>query len=114
MLTWYYDTPKNIMDAFGIFDDLTTRTTERKTATLDDKGIQIEMPGVRQEDLDVTVEGRTLRITAKSRHGREHTYTYTLKSNVDGGGITATLRDGLLEITLPKRQGTTPRKITVT
>lgn len=114
MLTWYYDTPKNIFDAFGVFDDLTTRSAEKKTATLDDKGIQIEMPGVRPEDLDVTVEGRTLRISAKSRHGREHTYTYTLKSNVDDGGITATLRDGLLEITLPKRQGTAPRRIAVT
>jgi len=114
MLTWYYDTPKNIYDAFGIFDELTSRSTERKTTTTDDGNIRIEMPGVRHEDLDVTVEGRTLRIKATSRHGREHTYAYTLKAAVDEGGITASLKDGLLEITLPKKQGTAPRKVTVT
>lgn len=117
MLTWYYDTARtpvfDLFDALKGFDDLDKRSAKKSKETIDDEGLKIEMPGVKSSDLDLTVESRTLRIKGKSRTGREFSYTYSLHSNVDSEAITAKLEDGLLEISLPKKPESTPRKISV-
>jgi HSP20 family molecular chaperone IbpA len=59
------------------------------------------------------VDGRTLKVSGKSRHGKEFSYTYTLRSTVDDSAIAASFQDGLLEISLPKKQETTVRKIPI-
>jgi len=115
MITRYYDTFRSpafdLLDSFGIFGtDLKTHRAD----SVDGEGIKIEMPGVGQSDLDVTVEGRMLKITGKSRTGRDFSYTYTLKSNVDETAIQAHLQDGLLEVKLPKKADSKARKIPVT
>ena len=116
MLTRYYDNFRSptidLLDSFGFFGDSTIQ--HRRADTVDSGGIKIEMPGVKQSDLEVTVEGRTLKISAKSRTGKEYAYTYTLKSCVDEGGIEAHLQDGLLEISLPKKAESKARKIPIT
>lgn len=117
MLTKYYNgfrSPSiDFFDSFGFFDDLVT--SQKRTADIiTDEGIKIEMPGVKQDDLEVTTEGRTLKIVAKSRHGKEFNYTYALRSSVDETAIKAKLQDGLLEITLPKKTESTARKIPIT
>ncbi len=117
MLTRYYDGFRSpafdLFDSFKFLDDVAT-IQRSKSDTIDETGIKIEMPGVKQSDLEVTVEGRTLRISGKSRHGKEFSYAYSLKSSVDDSAIQAKLQDGLLEITLPKKAETKARKIQVT
>ena len=118
MLTRYYDTMRtptfDLLDPFKIFVDHERSLYRHKADTIDDEGVKIELPGVKPSDVEVAVEGRTLKITGKSRHGTDFSYSYTLKSTVDDSSITAKLEDGLLSITLPKRQDSQPRKIAVT
>lgn len=119
MLTRYYDTMRapTLVDFFEPFRFLNeTEGTYRyhRADTIDDEGIKIELPGVKAEDIDVTIEGRTLKVTGKSRHGREFSYAYTLKPTIDDAVISAKLQDGLLSVTLPKKPEVEPRKIVVT
>lgn len=86
-----------------------------------DKEIQVkaEVPGFDREDLSVTVTDRTLTIKGESRkeeereegdlHRREirsgsFSRTLTLPDDVDGAKAKAKYKDGLLELTLPKRR----------
>jgi HSP20 family protein len=114
MITRYYDgfrTPTfDLLDSFGFFGDLQTKT---RSDSIDDEGIKIEMPGVKSSDLEVTVEGKTLKVSGKSRLGKEFSYAYTLKSLVDENSVTAHLQDGLLEIKLPKKLETKAKKIPI-
>jgi len=118
MLTWYYDSQRSrandFLDVLKSFDDFGIKAhSARSKETIDDNGIKIEMPGVKHEDLDVTIQGKTLKIHAKSRTGHEHSYRYTVHSSIDESAIEAKLEDGLLEITLPKKPESTPRKIKI-
>ena len=118
MLTWYYDSHRSnvndLLDVFNIFEDAKKNAASHKSmSTIDNEGIKIEMPGVKHTDLDVTLQGKTLKISAKSKHGKEHSYSYVLKSSVDESSITASLQDGLLEIKLPKKPESAVRKIEV-
>jgi HSP20 family protein len=116
MLTRYYDGFRSpavdVLDAFGFFSDLSYKTS--KIDSINEEGIKIEMPGVKQENLDISVEGRTLKVVGMSRHGKEFSYSYALKTCVDDTAIEARLQDGLLEISLPKKAETKPRKIKIT
>ena len=116
MLTRYYGSARvpmsDLFDALRFFDG--TESLSQRTDQIDDSGIKIEMPGVKTQDLDVSVEGKTLKVSGKSRHGKSFNYTYSLKSNVDVSSITAKLQDGLLDIALPKKAEESARKITVT
>lgn len=114
MLSLYNQFPVfDILDAIHYINDHDKSVTRRSRDLIDDSGIKIEMPGVKATDLDITIEGRTLKVTGKSRHGKEFSYSYVLKSGVDDASITSTLQDGLLEITLPKKKEVTARKIPI-
>lgn len=114
MLNRYYDsfrTPSlDFFDAFKIFEAI---DNVYKSDTIDDEGIKIELPGVKPSDVDVSLEGRTIKITGKSRHSKEFKYLYKLNSSVDDENITASLHDGLLSIIIPKKSEQAARKITV-
>ena len=93
--------------------------------------VEAELPGFRKEDVDITLENQTLTITAdrkiESKPGdqrkgdyllreRRHTRfqrSFTLPPTVDEQTVNAKLADGVLVITLNKREETKPRKITV-
>jgi HSP20 family protein len=97
-----------------IFDPFKMSEFQHDVDSIDEKGIKIELPGVKSSNLDVSVQGRTLKVTGKSRHGKEFSYVYSLKSSVDESAITAKFEDGLLDITLPKKSSeTTVRKIVI-
>lgn len=107
MPRWYFDTvhlpTHNLFDVFGILDDLDRKNYHHKPDVIDEEGIKIELPGVKASDLEITLESRTLKVTGKSRHGKELTYVYSLKSSIDESAITAKLENGLLSVTLPKK-----------
>ena len=97
-----------------------------------DKGdyvlVRAEMPGVRKEDLEITIAGDRLTLVARReveekeekddffRH--EMAYgrmfrTLRLPVEVMGDKATAELKDGIVEIHLPKVEVTTPHKVKV-
>jgi HSP20 family protein len=79
--------------------------------------LKAELPGVRKEDVSVELEGDTLTIKGerkeekeekgKKLHRVERFYgsfmrSFTLPGNVDAKAISAEMKDGVLEVHLPK------------
>ena len=91
--------------------------------------IKAELPGIRKEDLDVTVDEGVLTIKAEHNDNQEQTEngqlirqersyekfvrSLRLGANVDEETITAEYRDGVLHVTLPKVKEVQPRKVEV-
>jgi HSP20 family protein len=92
--------------------------------------VDAELPGFRKEDVDVTLENSTLTISAQRKDERkegekggdwllrERRYnqflrSFTLPPTVDDQTVQAKLTEGVLTITLNKREETKPRKVQV-
>jgi len=89
--------------------------------------VVMEVPGVNNEAVDISVENQVLKIEAKidpSKYdGMEPLYTeynvghfarsFTLSNKIDQQQISATLEDGVLILTLKKAKEAVPRKISV-
>jgi HSP20 family protein len=93
--------------------------------------VEAELPGFKKDEIDITLENQTLTISAQrsqeNRQGEqnkgelllhERRYTrflrsFTLPPTVDEQTVNARLQDGVLTITLNKREETKPRKIQV-
>lgn len=89
--------------------------------------VEAEMPGLKHEDLEITVVGAdlTVRGTRKrpvvegatyhrqERGEGEFARTLRLPVEVDSGRVEATLSDGVLLVKLPKAESAKPRKIQV-
>jgi HSP20 family protein len=90
--------------------------------------VKAELPGVKEEDLNVSVAGGTLTIEGEKKAESEvkkKGYYYseasygsfsrsiTIPSTVDASKIEANYDKGVLEITLPKAPEIKPKKITV-
>jgi HSP20 family protein len=96
--------------------------------TKDGFQLMVELPGVKQEDIQVSVEGETLTLKGERRreaevkedqyHRVERSYgrferSIVLPSVVDPSRVKATYRDGVLEIQLPKKEEAKPKAIKV-
>jgi HSP20 family protein len=90
--------------------------------------VSAELPGVKPEDVDITVTGNTLSIKGESHterdeeranvHYRERRYgtfsrTVELPSDIDTSKIEASFEHGVLKITAARAAGLQPRKIAV-
>jgi HSP20 family protein len=90
--------------------------------------VRVELPGVKPEDVDITVEDRTLTISGKRQfeetveqgnyHRREiftgeFKRTLVLPEGLNAGEITAKAENGLLSVILPRRPEALPRKVKV-
>lgn len=90
--------------------------------------VEAELPGIRNDDLDISVVGQQLLIKGRrpdfqpdegvSFHRRERgvgefVRVIELPVEVDADGVEAKLADGVLLITLPKAEAAKPRKIEV-
>jgi len=87
----------------------------------------LDVPGVKQENLDVTLENRVLTIKGSRKYdagvdelqmllGRAYgdfTLRYTLPETADGEQLVAFLADGVLTIRVPKQAKAQPRKIQI-
>jgi len=96
----------------------------------DKNGIKIvaEIPGVKQEDIKLSLENNVLTIRGEKKqlaeentervHRYERSYgaferSFALPSTVDPEKVEATHRDGLLTITVPKVEKARPREIQI-
>jgi HSP20 family protein len=90
--------------------------------------VKAELPGMKEEDIDVSVVGDTLTIKGERKAESEvkeedyyccersygsFTRSITLPSSVDPKNIEASYENGVLEISLPKAAEVKPKKITV-
>ena len=90
--------------------------------------LKAELPGVDPKDVDVRVENNLLTLRGErkfdnevkrdSYHRVERAYgafsrSFTLPNVVDTGNIKAEYRDGVLHMTLPKREEAKPRQIQI-
>jgi len=86
----------------------------------------VDVPGVKREELDVTLERGVLTIKGarkleadqndKMSLGRaygEFTLSYALPDSVDGERLSAELTDGVLTVRVPKHPKAQPRKIEI-
>lgn len=95
----------------------------------DDKFVvKAELPGIKENDIDVSVVGDTLYIRGEKKtetevkdedyYRCERSYgtfyrSIPIPSNVDANKIEASFDDGILEVTLPKSVKAKPKKIAV-
>ncbi len=88
--------------------------------------IAVELPGLKPEDVKVTVENQTLTIRGEKKqiaeekstrvHRYERTYgsferSFTLPSFVDSDKVAAKFDNGVLTVALPKAEKAKPREI---
>ncbi|MBV8894726.1 MAG: Hsp20/alpha crystallin family protein [Acidobacteria bacterium] len=86
-----------------------------------------DMPGVKEKDVDVTLKDGMLTLAGKVStelyNGLRPLYTeynignyyreFVLNEDIDESKIRATMRNGVLELTLPKKEHAKPRRIEV-
>ncbi|HKV70119.1 MAG TPA: Hsp20/alpha crystallin family protein [Gemmatimonadales bacterium] len=77
-----------------------------------DTRISAEIPGVKPEDVKVSVESSTLTIEGQ-KAGYSFKRSFTLPATVDAEGITANYEHGVLTVTLPKAEKAKARQIPV-
>ena len=90
--------------------------------------VSAEMPGAKKEDIRVSIDGNYVSISAQinkeqeEKHGNSlvrETYhgtvsrSFTLGSDVDDKAAAAKLDDGILRLTLPKREGAGSRTLKI-
>src|SRR5687768_2553593 len=91
--------------------------------------LEAELPGMKQEDFDLSIESNVITLRGERRfekteetdnyHRVERSYgaftrSFTLPQTVSGEGATAEYNNGVLRVTLPKREEAKPRRIEVT
>jgi HSP20 family protein len=90
--------------------------------------VKADMPGMRREDLDISILGNKLILKGKRKgetekkdknwlhaerwHG-SFERSFELPTEVDASNIKAAFKEGVLEVTLPKSEAAKPRQIKV-
>lgn len=103
----------------------------RVNVTENDKDYEVraEMPGVKKDDVRVSVDGNFVSISAEVRKDKEEKSAgrqlvresyygsvsrgFSLAHEIDSKAVVAKLDDGILKLTLPKREGTAARAIAI-
>lgn len=91
--------------------------------------VNAEIPGVNKDDIHVTVEGNRISISAEVKQEKEtkegermirceRSYgmasrSFTLADEVDQSKVQAKYNNGVLELTLPKKPGSTRKEISI-
>ena len=95
----------------------------------DDHGFRVQaaLPGLERKDIEIVLEDSVLTIKGERKNEQESKRTYfareigwgafsrsfRLPDNVDANKVSASYKDGVLMVELPKREEAKPRHITV-
>jgi HSP20 family protein len=97
--------------------------------TKDDLVVKLELPGLKKDDIDISLHDGTLTVSGERKHERkeetDETYrrerffgrfqrTVALPKPVKAEAVKAAYRDGILTVTLPKTEEAKPKQIEVT
>lgn len=107
------------------FEETSPRTNLYENG--DNFEIRAEVPGLEKDDLNVKIQGNYLEISGIRRSDAPEGYkshktergtgsfsrSFTLPSDVDATKVEATLKDGVLYLTLPKHEASKPKKISI-
>jgi HSP20 family protein len=91
--------------------------------------VNAELPGVRKEDIQVSIDGAEVTLTAEAKREKEaskdervlHTErvygkvsrSFTLPQEIDEAKAEAKFRDGVLELKLPKKVAAARKQVTI-
>jgi len=90
--------------------------------------VKVDVPGISKEEISLSVQGEVLTVQGEKKqeeeyseadcHRVERVYgrfqrTISLPAPVDADKVSASCRDGVLEVTLPKKEEVKPRKIEI-
>ena len=91
--------------------------------------VLVDLPGVKKEDIQVTIEGSRVAITAESkiekeekegdrvlhseRYAASYARTFELPAEVTEEGAEAAFDNGVLKLTLPKRATVTSKRLAI-
>ena len=90
--------------------------------------VHAEIPGVKKEDIEVSIDGNIVSIRAEVKREKEDKAetmlrseryygammrSFTLATEVDEKAASARYADGVLELTLPKKAGSSSRRLQV-
>lgn len=96
--------------------------------TADSFKLKADLPGVAKEDIKIDINNGTLSLKGEKKFEEKvekenylrversygtFTRSFSLSENVNTENITANYKDGVLEITLPKKEEAKPKEITV-
>jgi len=96
--------------------------------TAEEVVLKADLPGVEEKDIDVRIENSTLTLRGERKfmketkeedyHRIERSYgvfsrSFQLPGSIDQTKISATHKEGVLEVHLPKREDTRPKQIKV-
>jgi len=97
----------------------TMRTLRPAVSSLnEDRGVRLSvaLPGVRKDDLELTVHEGLLEIEA-SRADKDDCVRYSLSiklaDRLDGGRTAAALEDGVLNLRIPLREEALPQQVAI-
>jgi HSP20 family protein len=90
--------------------------------------IKADLPGVKEGDLEVSLNGNMLSIRGRREEERKEegenyyalerssgsfTRSFTLPASADGENVSADLREGVLEVKIPKTAEAQPKKVAI-
>lgn len=119
---------EDIGDGWDTFSSLRMTPAVDYVETKDGAEITLELPGLTRDQVEIAVEDNRLTISGEKSASRkvgdpgyrimERNYgafnrSVVLPRSVDGEQATATMKDGVLKITAPKRAGVESRKIAI-
>jgi len=96
-----------------------------------DKGytVHAELPGVKKEDIHVSIDGNQVSISAETRQEKEvkegertlrseryygkTSRSFSLATDIDENAAQAKYNDGVLELSLPKKAAASSKKLTI-
>lgn len=102
----------------------------RMDVTEDSKSyhVRLDVPGVKKEDIDISIDGNQVTVTAEAKRERTHEQekeiyseryegqayrSFSLPADIDGSKAEAHYDGGVLRLDLPKKAGNGSRKLPV-
>jgi len=129
-LTLFNDkTHTDIFDKFFGFDDMWTKPLIRETKDyhkpivkdLEDRyDISLIAPGLEKKDFNITLEGNRITLSYDASNNKEsyayatkYSKSYTVPTDCDIETVSASYKNGVLIVSLPKAESAKPRTIKI-